>query len=125
VYTLAPTLEALLQEVASGHPVLVLQNLGLDWLPRWHFAVVKGYDLQHRRLFLNSGRIENYPLSLETFERTWARAAHWAQVMLPADELPATATPHALFQALAALQEVGQATSAARGYEAALQRWPD
>jgi len=26
--------EALLQEVASGHPVLVLQNLGLSWYPR-------------------------------------------------------------------------------------------
>lgn len=125
VYTLAPSLGALLQEVAAGHPVLVLQNLGLDLLPRWHFAVVKGYDLGRRELLLNSGRHENYRVSIATFERTWARAAHWAQVVLPPHELPATAEPAALFQALAALQETGQPAAAALAYEQALQRWPE
>jgi tetratricopeptide (TPR) repeat protein len=125
VYTLQPSLEALLQEVAAGHPVLVLQNLALDWLPRWHFAVVKGYDLQRRELLLNSGRIENYRVKLQVFERTWARAGHWAQVLLPPAQLPATASPQPLFQALAALQEVGQTESAAQAYDSALQRWPD
>ncbi|MDV7402172.1 hypothetical protein RZS08_62695, partial [Arthrospira platensis SPKY1] len=32
------TLDELLAEVAAGHPVLVLQNLGTDWLTQWHFA---------------------------------------------------------------------------------------
>ena len=39
-----PALDALLAEIAAGHPVLVLQNLGLNWLPRWHYAVAIGYD---------------------------------------------------------------------------------
>lgn len=125
VYTLAPELDAILQETAAGHPVLVLQNLGLAVLPRWHFAVVKGYDLEQRKLILNSGRNENYAVALGTFERTWARSKHWAQVVLPPDELPVTAEPVALFQALAALQETGQQDTAAAGYEAALQRWPE
>src|SRR5690606_29823307 len=71
VHTLAPQLDALLKEVAMGHPVLVLQNLGLDWLPRWHYAVVKGYDLDAGELLLNSGQHEDYALKLATFERTW------------------------------------------------------
>jgi len=33
----------LLQELAAGHPVVVLQNLGLSWVPRWHYAVPIGY----------------------------------------------------------------------------------
>jgi tetratricopeptide (TPR) repeat protein len=124
VYTLAPELSAILQETAAGHPVLVLQNLGLAALPRWHFAVVKGYDLEQRQLILNSGRNENYAVALGTFERTWARSNHWAQVVLPPEQLPVTAEPVALFQALAALQETGQIDTAAAGYDAALQRWP-
>jgi tetratricopeptide (TPR) repeat protein len=124
VYTLEPTLEDLLREVAAGHPVLVLQNLGLDILPRWHFAVVKGYELDTQQLILNSGRIENYRVSLATFERTWARADHWAQVILTPEQLPATAEPTALFLALAQLQETGQSDTAARGFTTALQHWP-
>lgn len=125
VYTLEPQLHALLQEVAAGNPVLVLQNLGLDWLPRWHFAVVKGYDLHAGELLLNSGRIENYRVKLTTFERTWARGGHWAQVVLAPDRLPATAEPGPLFNALAALQETGQHAAADLGFTTALQRWPD
>lgn len=124
-YTLDPTLETVLHEVQAGHPVLVLQNLGLSWLPRWHFAVIKGYDLTRGELVLNSGRTEHYRLSLATFERTWARAGHWAQVMLPPTQLPRTAAPQTLFSALAALQAVGRNEAAAEGFEAALQRWPD
>ena len=35
----------LLQEIAAGHPAIVLQNLGLSWIPVWHYAVVIGYDI--------------------------------------------------------------------------------
>ena len=44
-YVLEPRLEALLREIAAGAPVLVLQNLALDWAPQWHYAVAIGYDL--------------------------------------------------------------------------------
>lgn len=125
VYTLAPTLEAMLREVGAGHPVLVLQNLGLGILPRWHFAVVKGYDLQRRQLILNSGRIEDYAVSLATFERTWARADHWAQVVLPPAELPVTAEPQPFFNASVALEETGQLQQASVAFGMGLLKWPD
>lgn len=125
VHQLPPRLETLLAEVAAGHPVLVLQNLGLDWLPRWHYAVVKGYDLGKGKLLLNSGRNEDYELKLAIFERTWARADHWALVVLPTDQLPATATPGAVFTAAVALQESGQDEAGLAVLETALERWPD
>ena len=34
---LEPTLDAILLELQHGHPVLVLQNLGMRWLPVWHW----------------------------------------------------------------------------------------
>ena len=54
-YVLPPRLEALLREVAAGTPVVILQNLGLQWAPTWHYAVVVGYDLDEGLVLLRSG----------------------------------------------------------------------
>ncbi len=37
---ISPSLDTLLLENNAGHPVLVLQNLGMSWYQKWHFAVV-------------------------------------------------------------------------------------
>lgn len=124
-YQIPPTLEALLTEVRRGNPVLVMQNLGLNWYPQWHFAVVKGYDIERRVIILNSGLIENYELSLMTFERTWARADHWAVLVLPAGEVPETAVPERYFTAAAALENTNPADIVASAYLGGLDRWPD
>ncbi len=47
--------QEMLQEVAAGHPVIVLQNLGLSWAPVWHYSVVIGYDLDTNSVLLHSG----------------------------------------------------------------------
>jgi tetratricopeptide (TPR) repeat protein len=122
-YPLAPTLEALLREVAAGHPVIVFQNLSLPVYPVWHYAVVIGYDRDQQSLWLHSGRSEHMEMSLATFERTWARGAHWAMVALPPSQLPATAEPQAHAVATAALERV-DAQAALLAYERALQAWP-
>ena len=67
------TLSDLLAELAAGHPVLVFQNLGLHWIPRWHFAVAVGYDLDAGAIVLRSGTRARHTTSLRTFELTWAR----------------------------------------------------
>ncbi|MDP3516452.1 MAG: PA2778 family cysteine peptidase [Pseudohongiella sp.] len=123
-YRLTPTLEALLSEVAAGQPVLVLQNLSLKWYPRWHFAVVKGFDVQAGRIILNSGMIENYDMSLATFERTWARAQHWAILTLSPGDMPVMGEPAAYFSALAAFEQNNASELAASAYISGLQHWP-
>lgn len=122
-YRLAPTLEALLREVAAGHPVLVFQNLSLPAFPVWHYAVLIGFDRRRGELLLHSGHTPRQPISLATFERTWERGGHWAMVALPPSQLPATAEAAPVASALAALERVKPA-AAREGYRSALLRWP-
>ena len=123
-YQLAPSLDAMFDEVSGGSPVLVLQNLGLSWYPRWHFAVVKGFDLGREKVILNSGTFENYEMSLKTFELTWARSEYWAMVVLEPGKMPATAEPSTYYIALAALEETQPQAGIANGYLSGLKVWP-
>lgn len=123
-YPLAADLDALLHEIAAGRPVLVMQNLGLDWLPQWHFAVAVGYDLDERTLVLRSGTQRRRVTPLATFERTWARAGHWAQVVVPPTEPPATAGALAWLAAANELEQTGGVQAALPGYRSATGRWP-
>lgn len=124
-YVLAPEITSVLREVVAGHPVLVLQNLGLSWLPQWHYAVVVGFDLDYQNLVLRSGTERRHVVSLYTFERTWARAQHWAMVVMPSNQVPATATERSFLEAVATLEAQRRYTAAMHGYQAALQRWPE
>jgi tetratricopeptide (TPR) repeat protein len=116
-------MQDLLRELAAGTPVVVLQNLALDWWPQWHYAVAIGYDLDRREVVLRSGVTRRLTLSLDTFEHTWARSGHWAMAALPPDRLPATAVEATYLVAVAALEQLAPA-AARRGYESALARWP-
>lgn len=119
------TLEAVLGEIAAGHPVLVFQNLALDWWPQWHFAVAVGYDLPVGQLVLRSGLDARRVTDLATFEHTWRRGGYWAMVALPPKRLPATAGEQNVLRAAAALERVERPGDAARAYAAILKRWPD
>jgi tetratricopeptide (TPR) repeat protein len=116
--------DALVQEVAAGNPVVVLQNLGLDWLPKWHYAVVVGYDLQERKLILRSGGNPRKVMAWALFYHTWKRADDWGMVVLPPGRLPASAGEIGYLQAAAALEQIGRPREAAASYAAALGRWP-
>ncbi|HEY0720774.1 MAG TPA: PA2778 family cysteine peptidase [Gammaproteobacteria bacterium] len=125
VYPLeSPELRNLIAEVAAGHPVLVMQNLGFDWLPQWHYAVVVGYDLTRERVILRSATTRRWQSPFAVFERTWARAGYWGVVILPPDQIPATATPLGYLRAAHDLEEVGALADAATAYHSAVLRWP-
>jgi tetratricopeptide (TPR) repeat protein len=119
------TMRDLLAELAAGHPVLVFQNLGLDWYPQWHYAVAIGYDLNRGDLVLHSGTERRYVTPLSTFERTWARGGHWALVVLPPGELPATADEATVLRAATGLEQAERYDAAAAAYAAVAERWPD
>lgn len=125
VYPLAPRLDAVLQEVAAGNPVLVLQNLGLSWIPQWHYAVVVGYDIPEGTVILRSGTTRRYLESMGVFETTWRRSKYWARVIVPAGEIPVTAEPLPYTRAALALEQSHQPAAALSGYRAAASRWPD
>jgi len=122
-YPLAPEPGAVLRELAAGHPVVVLENLGWDLFPQWHYALVVGYSLPEATLLLHSGTEARLVVGRAPFERAWARAGRWAFVALAPGQLPATASEDSYVAAAADLER--SAPEAARAaYEAALARWP-
>lgn len=124
-YRLQPALADLLSEVARGHPVLVYQNLGLSWLPKWHFAVVVGYNLPGDELILRSGTTRRWRTTLSTFERTWSRGNYWALVILPPGDMPASARLPDYLRAARELEQTTGREPALPAYRAATERWPD
>jgi tetratricopeptide (TPR) repeat protein len=124
-YTLRPRPAALLQEVASGRPVLVLQNLGLRMLPRWHYAVVVGYDVARDALLLRSGKRARVVLPRSRFMGTWSRAGQWAMVVARPGEIPVSAEPGPYARAVADLEAGGAAGPLMAAYIAGRERWPN
>ncbi|WP_049751610.1 PA2778 family cysteine peptidase [Halorhodospira halophila] len=124
-FELSADFSDLLREVAGGQPVLVLQNLGLEVLPRWHYAVLVGYDLDAGTVTLRSGTERRETLSLRRFERTWQRGEHWAIVVPTPGHLPASAIPGDWVAAVAELERQERWSPALNGYRAAITRWPE
>ncbi|UCB54350.1 MAG: PA2778 family cysteine peptidase [Thiotrichales bacterium] len=124
-YPLEHGLADLLTEIAAGNPVLVLQNLRFEGWPQWHYAVVVGYDMEQQELVLRSGTTERWLTSFDNFETTWKRADRWALVIVPAGEIPATASVSSYLETVYAFEETGMTGAAAKAYRAATQQWPD
>jgi hypothetical protein len=118
-------MEELVRELAEGHPVVVLQNLGLGWFPKWHYAVALGYDLDRGRMILHSGRTRAARKDLDTFAATWRRSDSWGLVVLKPGKMPASAEQKRYLRAALGLEQADRYRAAARAYEAALSSWPD
>ena len=111
-------------ELAAGHPVIILQNLGLSWYPVWHYAVVVGYDLPEKYVILRSGNIRRKHMSISVFEKTWARGKYWGLLILQPNQVPATVKEDLFLKALLGLEEARQFQAAIEGYHTALTQWP-
>jgi tetratricopeptide (TPR) repeat protein len=121
-YQLAPRFEDLLRELAAGHPVIVLQNLGIG--EGWHYAAAVGYDYDSGELILRSGTTERQVLPFTVHEMVWKRSGYWAMVALPPERIPATANEQRWLGAIAALERAGQPARARTAYARFLERWP-
>jgi tetratricopeptide (TPR) repeat protein len=117
-------MKALLAEIAAGHPVIVLQNLGLSWYPVWHYAVVIGYDAGNETVFLHSGTTADRSMSAGVFYNTWKRSNFWGLLVLRPTQLPATANEIRFVEAVDGLEKARQWQAAVAGYLTALSRWP-
>jgi len=117
-------LHNLLREVAEGHPVIVLENLAFSWWPKWHYAIVFGYDLKAQTLILHSGRSAFKREPMNYFERNWQLADYWGLVVLPAGRLSASASELVHLQAAVGLEQANWPVSAENTYHRILERWP-
>ena len=124
-YVIDNNMTGLLAQIQADNPVLVLQNLGLAWLPKWHYAVVIGYDFAHAELILRSGIEQRHVLPMKVFERTWARSNYWGVVILPPDRMPAQVDEMRYIEAVAAVERSNQYVTSRLAYQTALQHWPE
>ncbi len=124
-YVLVPTLSSITGELATGRPVLVLLNLGVSWLPRWHYAVVVGADADREQIILRSGTDERRVMDASVFLRTWRRSDFWAVSLLRPGELPANPDRSRYIEAVAGLEQTGHPQAARDAWQAGLSIWPD
>jgi len=117
-------MDVILSEVAAGHPVIILQNLGLSWYPVWHYSVVVGYNIPKKIFILRSGHTARKIMASRVFENTWARSHYWGLLILRPDQLPAMAKKDLFLEAVLGLEKARQFRAAIHGYKTALTRWP-
>ena len=116
--------ETIFPEIAAGHPVIILQNLGLSWLPVWHYAIVIGYDVPEQEVILRSGTTRRKVMPYHFFEKTWAGSGHWGLLVLKPDQMPVLATENKYLSAVLGLEKSRHFQDAVIGYQTALTRWP-
>ncbi len=115
----------LFREISGGTPVVVLLNLGLSWAPRWHYAVVIGYDPAAEEIILHSGTTPRMPMDLTLFRRTWARGDYWGITVLKPGEMPVVVQQQRYLESVLGLERAGHYSAAAVGYQQALRYWSD
>lgn len=116
-------LSSLITEINQEHPVLVFQNLGLNWIPRWHYALVTGYDLKKNEMILHTGEQKNFRMKIPTFERIWDRVDEWGLIIVRPGEIPITASEEDMVATTAGLESAGKFDLAATSYEKILEKW--
>jgi tetratricopeptide (TPR) repeat protein len=117
--------ESIFPEIAAGHPVIILQNLGLSWAPVWHYAVVIGYDVPQQDVILRSGTTKRKVMPYALFDNTWARSNYWGLIVLEPNQIPVSAKENDFLNAVVGLEKAEQYQAAVTGYQTALTRWPN
>lgn len=124
-YLLPGKLAPILAELRAGHPVLLLQNLGVDRWPVWHYAVLVGFDPAAEKFLLRSGVTRREERGAVAFLASWDRGGRWSMVAVRPGEPPVSADVLGWLRAVAPFESTGNLDLAAEGYAAAVARWPE
>lgn len=116
---------ALLKELDAGHVVIIFENLGISWIPQWHYALVTGYDLQNKTLVMHSGPQPSQFMDMAEFELSWKLTNYWALVVLPPGEVSASSDEITHLRAAVALENMENLEAAKRAYLGILGNWPN
>lgn len=119
------SLDGLVAQLQRGRPVLVLQNLAIESLPRWHYAVVVGYLPERDRFVLRSGGERRLLMARHRFYATWVRAGRWGVVVVAPESPPDGLAAAAWLNAAAGLESAGHHQAALAAFESAFAAWPD
>lgn len=123
-YTERGTLSSIMSLVKEDIPVIVFQNLSIQLIPQWHYAVVIGFDSDRGTVTLHTGLTPNHEMSLELFERTWARGNYWYLAPVPPKVTSSEMTPFTYVSAAYDMLKVGDKAQSLAFLETASQTWP-
>ncbi len=124
-YPLEPSLDALFRELDANHPVIVLVNRGFSWYPLWHYAPVTGYDAKTQTIWMHFFDTPNEAMPLGTFAALWQRSGNWGILLLPPEQLPASAWAKKFLFCAYDFEKIGMTKEAITAYKTALIRWPE
>ncbi|WP_334048343.1 PA2778 family cysteine peptidase [Alteromonas gracilis] len=124
-YTERGTLSSIMSLVKDDIPVIVFQNLSIQLIPQWHYAVVIGFDSDKGTVTLHTGVTPNHEMSLELFERTWGRGNYWYLAPVPPGVTSSEMTPFTYVSAAYDMLKVGDKEQALAFLETATNQWPD
>ena len=122
-YAEKSSLKKILNWVAQDIPVIVFQNLGLDSLPYWHYAVVIGFDLNKETISLHTGLSENRQVPMAVFENTWRRSDYWVLTPLPSGKISSDMDPLTYIQAALDVLRTGDQLVAVNALKLAHRTW--
>lgn len=118
---LAQSLSAIEQE----QPVLIFQNLGLGWFPRWHYSVLVGYDADQEKVSLHDGKDAYSEMTFKRFGNSWERGGKWAYVVVPAAVIPKVATLEQLLENSNVFIDIQKYNAAFESLKSAKNKWPE
>ena len=117
-------LSALLALTAQGWPSIHLMNLGFGLLPKWHYAVLVGYDLDTGAVLMRSGSDKERWYSFYHFQRARALADFWSIVPAPITAMPRLQDWTGVYRTLVDFEQV-QAQNAAQAWQTAITVYPE
>lgn len=123
-YTARGTLSSIMALVSDDIPVIVFQNLSIQLLPQWHYAVVTGFDSEKGTVTLHTGVTPDHDMSFELFERTWARGNYWYLAPVPPDVTSSEMVPFTYTSAAYDMLKVGDESRALAFLDTATKQWP-
>jgi hypothetical protein len=126
-YLLSPDTDAIQLALENRFPVLVFVNLGLDFSPSWHYAVVVGAQSTEngqRAFVVRSGLERRQIFTEDLFRRVWARGKYWAMIVSRPTDLPLFLSPQTLLDGILALSPTESAATRQTALEAAHKALP-
>jgi len=112
----------ILKAIDNGFPVLVLLNLAFEKYPIWHYAVVFGYDIKKRKIYLRS-RKQIETLSFYSFENLHKKANNWFLIITPSQKIPNFITKKEFINTLIELEKAKKYDLILKAAKNGLNRW--
>ncbi len=97
-------------------------------IPKWHYAVIIGYDLEAGLIYLHTGIEKKYSVGWKVFKRTWKRAKNWGMVAITPHKVPASvdislANKARYLNEIIGFERTQQWNTAITAYQTSLNKW--